>query len=307
MRYASILLLLVAAILSSCHFNKASKGMGEYTIKDIEIYQDTDAWELAQAVKSQNTGKINKIAKENPELLNLQDPKYQTTLLIWAVGMEKYKAAEALLKNGADPNIISGYEGGTALYLAAGYSWVDRNAKKDAKYVKLLLKYGADPNINFVGSEKEMLIPPEESGKDAVYTGVGRSPLMASIPCGIEKTKALVEAGADIDHKDAEGHTAALVAIGYPEYAYYLIAEKKANIKDPYFIHLIDPVAPNYTEYFLVDSLRDWICKLDSEEYKMKMEIVEEFARQGIDYWSTEIPPRKLEQIKKLYPDSWEE
>jgi hypothetical protein len=38
--------------------------------------------------------------------------------------MEKYSAAETLLKAGANPNIISTYEGGTALYRAAGFSFV---------------------------------------------------------------------------------------------------------------------------------------------------------------------------------------
>ncbi len=39
----------------------------------------------------------------------------------------------------------------------------------------------------------------------------------------------------------------------------------------------------------------------------MKMEIVEEFARQGVNYWDTEIPSERLEQIKNIYPDTWEE
>ncbi|MFT8350500.1 hypothetical protein [Clostridium saccharoperbutylacetonicum] len=37
------------------------------------------------------------------------------------------------------------------------------------------------------------------------------------------------------------------------------------------------------------------------------MEIVDEFERQGIDYWKTKIPKDRLEQIKKIYPDAWEE
>lgn len=37
------------------------------------------------------------------------------------------------------------------------------------------------------------------------------------------------------------------------------------------------------------------------------MEIVDEFARQGIYYWATEIPKYTLEHIQKLYPDTWEE
>jgi hypothetical protein len=38
----------------------------------------------------------------------------------------------------------------------------------------------------------------------------------------------------------------------------------------------------------------------------MKMEIIEEFMRQGVNYWDTEIPERTLEQIKHIYPNTWE-
>jgi len=37
------------------------------------------------------------------------------------------------------------------------------------------------------------------------------------------------------------------------------------------------------------------------------MEIVDEFARQDVDYWATEIPENELWIIKNMYPDTWEE
>jgi ankyrin repeat protein len=143
-----------------------------------------------------------------------------------------------LLQAGADPNIISVYEGGTALYLAAGYSYVDTQAKKDARYVKLLLEYNADSSIGFVGNERNNT--PE----------IGLTPLIRSIGCGIDKTKALVEAGADINQKTQSGDTAAIQALSVMRgarnsisteveviaYAHYLIAEKKAEITDSYSI-----------------------------------------------------------------------
>ena len=132
---------------------------------------------------------------------------------------------------------------------------------------------------------------------------------MNSIPCGIEKTKALVEAGANINYKTKRGNTAAMEALygNAPEYAYYLIVEKKAKVSEPYYRRAnygnLDPNEKLYP----VSLLRYWVFDLDSEEYKMKMGIVEEFARQGVNYWDTKIHNDKLEQIKKLYPDTWEE
>lgn len=291
-------------MLSFNQFSNTAFSKGEYRIIDIRIYKNTPAWKLALAVKSQNTKSIEKIAKKEPQLLNYQDPKYGATLLLWAVGMEKYKSVEALLKCEADPNIALTFDGETPLFTAAGYSWVDRAAKKDPKYVKLLLRYGADPNINYIGFNIDGVESTNETGA---------SPLMNSIGCGIEKTKAFVEAGADINYKTPLGTTAAIDALRtggnrtleYLQYAHYLIVEKKAKVSDYYYgrYSFTDPTR----KFYPVDILRNWIYPLDSKEHKIKMEIVEEFARQGVDYWETKIPESTLEHIKKRYPDTWEE
>ncbi|WP_300386720.1 ankyrin repeat domain-containing protein [Clostridium sp.] len=298
--------IIISGILRACQSNSKTIDNREYEITNINIYKDTPAWELALAVRDQKVATIKKIIKNEPNVLNYQEPKYGATLLLWAIGMEKYNSAEALLKSGADPNIASvrykTYGEETPLSLAAGFSWVDTKAKKDAKYVKLLIKYGADPNWCFIGDEHG--IEP------------GTSILMESIGCGIEKTKALVEAGADINQKTQSGYTVATKALdaGGPnttlegiEYAYYLIVEKKANVLEPFYRRKSYGNEDPNEKFFPVNILRYWVYDLGSKEYKMKMEIVEEFARQGVNYWETEIPNSALQQIKKLYPNTWEE
>ena len=274
---------------------------GEYRIDNIRIFQNTPAWELAKAVNRQNTRRIAQIAKKTPEVLNYQDPLYGTTLLFWAVGMEKYNAAEALLKAGANPDIISVWEGGTALYRAASFSFIDNHAKKDPRFIRLLLAHGADPNIGYIGNDRNTM--PE----------IGTTPLMHSIGAGIEKTRALVEAGADINHRTESGRTAAMVALmrGGPnatleavEYAHYLIVVHQADIIQPMIAY---PLRGEPFEIYPVEMLRNWIYSIGSSQHQLKMEIVEEFARQGVDYWATEITQRQLDQIQKLYPDTWEE
>lgn len=302
-----IIVIIFSAILSSCQFIGKVTDKGEYRITNINIYKDTPVWELALAVKNQKIKTIEKIVKDEPQLLNYQEPKYGVTLLLWAVGMEKYESAETLLKCGANPNIASTEYGETPLFLAAGYSWVDNDAKEDSKYVKLLLYYGADPNKNYLGSD----IPDKKTIQEP-----GTSPLMNSIRCGIEKTKALVEAGADINYKTKTGDTAAITALGAGgpnatldgmEYAHYLIVEKKAKVSEPsYRRETYGNEDPN-EKFFPVAILRSWVYDLNSEKYKIKMGIVEEFARQGVNYWNTEINKYTLEQIKKRYPDTWEE
>ena len=296
---------LFIALLCFHQFSIEADDKEGYKITDIRIYKDTPAWELALAVKRQRIRDIMKIVEKKPDLLNYQDPKYGATLLIWAVGMEKYRSAEALLQCGADPDIATTenttYGGETPLFLAAGYSWIDRWAKKDPKYVKLLLNYGADPNKNYTGFN----IPGSQS-----LIEVETSPLMNSIGCGIEKTKALVEAGAEINYKTTFGTTATIKALmvrQFPEYAHYLIVGKYATITEPFYRRISYGNEDPNEKFYPVDLLRNWVFALYSEEYRLKMQIVKEFARQGVNYWETKIHKSTLEHIQKLYPDTWEE
>ena len=273
-------------------------------ITNVGIYKDTPVWELAKAVKNNNTWKIKSILDKNPELVDYQDTKYGATLLIWAVGTEHYNSAKALLECGANPDIICAYTGGTALYTASGYSWVDNFANKDAKYVQLLLEYGADPNIGFAGSEHNNI------------DEIGTTPLMRSIGCGIEKTKTLVEGGADINYQLPESKkTAAIVAINHVWsntldsemiYAHYLIVEKKADISQAHYYG--KNIEGEIIVHSPVANLRRWTPDdLESEGYQMKMAIVEEFKKNGYDYWATEVPQDIIDQYKKLYPDTWKD
>ena len=282
----------IKPVSSSDSMDKNEKG--EYKRSSVYIYRNTAAWDLAIAVKKQDSSKIEKLAKNNPELLNVRDPKYGIALLLWAIGTEKYESAEVLLKCGANPNLAT-LRGETPIYIAAGYSWVDREAKKDPKYVKLLLSYGADPNLNYIhGDENDNT------------TDEGTSPLMNSIGCGIEKTKALVEGGADLNYKTPSGKSAAIysLSMGGPnrtvegmEYAKYLIVDKKANISE----------ALSSSGWYPGNILRRWTYKLNSEQYKVKMEIVQECERQGIHYWDYPISKDTIQMAKRVYSETWEE
>ena len=240
----------------------------------FDIWKQTPAWELAKAVADQDTWKIGRIAKAHPDLLESRAPRSGNTLLIWAVAMEKYRSADALLKGGADPNVASTLTGSTPLFVASGFSWVDRQAKTDPKYVKLLLKYGADPNINYHSGYKHDII---ESGT---------SPLIRSIGCGIEKTRALVEGGTDINHKTASGNTAAISALmeyDNIDYAYYLIVEKKAQVLAMYYESeqtVMSGAMPK--QFYPVDILEYYHPETNTKTYQKKMAIIQEFVRQGV-------------------------
>ncbi|UTC92308.1 ankyrin repeat domain-containing protein [Treponema denticola] len=266
----------------------------------INIFKNTPAWDLAKAVNSQNIKKINQICSENKELINYREPLYGTPLLYWAIVNSKYNSAEILLKNGADPDLMQRASNNTPLHLAVGKRWkgksIDMN--ENIKYTKLLLKYGADPNIPYF----------EESYDD-------RTVLMNAIFTGDSKllVELLINNGADIDARRNAGATAASLALRLKRYtiAHYLIVECHADITEACYDPMIDKnlYISRKEKIYPVNILRDysWVFPLDSKEYKLKQDIIAEFKRQGVDYYATPISDRTKYHIKYTYPDNYEE
>lgn len=274
----------------------------ELPITSINIFESTVAWELAKQVKQSDIVGIENILSEHPNWVDTQDPVYGTTLLMWAVASEKYRSAETLLLNGANPNIIS-KTGTTALFRAVSFSWYDNEANEDPKFVKLLLDFKADPNIGYCA--------PKEEGYSATIE-CGTSPLMHATSRGVEKAKLLIEAGADINYQTRTKKTAAIMALLLKDVdlAYYLIVDKKADVKQPYFFTQIgnDDIVNVNEPHYPVDLLLNWVFELDSEEQYQKKAIVAEFEKQGVDYNNRKgkIRNTTLRKIKKMHPDDWE-
>lgn len=65
----------------------------------------------------------------------------------------------------------------------------------------------------------------------------------------------------------------------------------------------------NEIEYsnLLSTLLRCIVYPADSKEYQMKLEIIQEFERQGVNYYNEPVPEEIKKQIQNLYPDTWEE
>lgn len=274
-----ISILSILPLISGCMWIPSPTG--EYRETNIRIFRDTPAWNLARAVRNQNTRQILRIAENNPELLDYRDPLRGMTLLHWAIGNERYNSARALLEAGADPNIIADRSGQTPLFMAAGFSFIDRSVNRDPRFVRLLLQHGADPNIGFAGSEFSNV------------NEIGTTPLMRSVGAGIEKTRLLIEYGADINTRLESGRTAAIRALMHGgsaasmlirlEYAHFLIVEMQADVtgsfRGMWAGEILDSV-----HYPITLLQRNWRFPEGDERHRVKMEIVEEFARQGINY-----------------------
>lgn len=262
-------------------------------------FKGTQTYELAKAVMNQNESKIKKICTSNPEAMYGCDEELNYTVLHFAILYKKFKSAKALLEAGMSPDVQSATSGETPLYLASAGSI-------DFKFFKLLIDYGANPEIGTKYLENH------------VFT-TGGTPLMKLptmyVPAkknNMAKAKYLIEvAGADVNTTDADGNTAAIEALIIKdlEMASYFICDLKADVTKPYYTPKYIVMENNeILIHYPVSILKDmWLYPLDSDEYKIKMKIVEEFERQGVDYSSAPTREDTLKQIKKLYPDTWEE
>lgn len=289
-------IVIICLLFFSCDNRKNIK-----TVEDIEIFENTIAWELAIALEKNQYRKVNELLLADKNLVNFQDPEFGMTLLMRAVLKGNFKSVQFLLKNSANPNIQT-KSGSTALFHAVSHSWKDAAANEDPKFVKILLEYGADPNLVYCATDSEEYISPIECGT---------SPLMHAATRGLEKVRLLIDAGSVIDYKTNTGTTAAINALLMKKVnvAHYLIVKKKAKVSEPfYFYKMTDRNIVDYENPILpISLLEDWLLKLGSIEHQMKMEIVEEFKNQGQDYWLIEKHPKTIERIRKIYPDSWEE
>jgi uncharacterized protein len=165
-----------------------------------------------------------------------------------------------------------------------------------------LLEHGADPNIPYCPIERPGTTNSIECGT---------SPLMNAAGTSLERVIALVEGGVEINYKTKSGRTAAIESLLMEkvDIAHYLIVEKKSKVAYPFYYYSlkIDTLLEYDKPHYPIEFLEDWLFPLNSKEHKMKMEIVEEFKKQGQDYWSREKHPETIKRIKKIHPNNWEE
>ncbi|TKG88239.1 ankyrin repeat domain-containing protein [Puteibacter caeruleilacunae] len=267
----AIFLAFCCLIVTSCTFRNRP-----LTGNDIELFKRTPVWELAKAVERQDVNSIKSFLNGHKDVdVNYQEPKLGFSLLIWAVYNNCYEASECLLNHGADPNLKSTYSGTSAILWAADYL-------ETSKYLSLLLKYGADPN--------------DVALKERSYR-VG-TPLVAAASNRLESVKLLVESGADIDYVfyNRENAIKAAMVSEKSEIVYYLLVDCHAKFYEP-------PKYANNKPF--IRWLRTWTFPLDSEDYKVKMKIVDFLAKQGYDYWATEIPAPVLKHYPEEYCDKY--
>jgi len=281
-------LLLCTVFLYSCARNVDKSKLIPY---NCGYYYDTPVWKLAKAVRHQNAARIKKLITVKKIDPNYQVPITGETVLVYAVLTYKYKSCEALLKAGVDPNIHDTYDGSSAIIEAARIS-KERVRDHNTKFLKLLLAYGANPSDIETGERRKgnttRDTPLIAASGDLNYTV---SPLA--------KVKLLVEAGADINYINEFG-TSALTASTFNLDVMLYLLQQGADYTVPFFTY-------KEKSYYILDILRTMSYALDSKSYQVKMAIVAFLKEKGLDYWTSPIPESVIKDMKKIYPDTWED
>lgn len=190
------------------------------TGRNIRLWQDTPAWELAKAVRAGNTSRVNEILLKDRINIDYREPKYGQSLLFWAIWHNKTDMVQFLLSKGANPNLHDYFDGQSPITLAAGYYG------EDIKMLKLLLEYGGDPNDYTLDSDSV-------TGMRSMST-----PLINAAANDLEKVKLLIKAGADINLAVEPGQPPLFRAImnNRADVIRYLVIDQKADFRQVFIV-----------------------------------------------------------------------
>ncbi len=269
--------------ISSCQVNKHDlRGW------DFRLFQDTEAWSLAKAVRDQDTMQIEKQIKGRSIPVDFQEEVYGQSLLHLAVENELVNSSKKLLSLGANPNHTDISNGDTPMHNSVGYHC----ETDDTTILALLIKYGGDPN----GLNAVINIPGRGGSRSVLFEA-------ASKYTAINRIKYLVEKGADVNFVNSGGWSVianCLISKNY-DVVLYLLQSGKLQYKDVAFINA------SGEKQYLQDMMRDDFISLESPQYKYKLEVIDFLKKNGIDYRATPIPENIIERAKANYPDTWQD
>lgn len=174
---------LIAILLSACH--SSNKRLTGYNIK---LWKETPAWKLAKAVESNDTSEVNRILGKGQLSIDYREPTYGESLLCWAVLSNEIEMVRFLLSKGANPNLHDHFNGESPITLSCDYG-------VDIEILSLLLEYGGNPNDH--ATEQDSI----------TYMRSDQTPLYCASGSSLEKTKMLIEAGADVNMALVKGDT----------------------------------------------------------------------------------------------------
>ena len=301
--FAVIFLFIITSLLRECEVDKNSLVGNDY-----RNFQGTKEWGLAKAVQDNDTARIRFEVIVNKANVNCVN-KYKTNMLSMAIRNRQHpKVIKTLLELGADPNMREMVKVKGSLF---GETAECRNIKYKLEYFKYLFEYGANPN-SISQSEKE---------EEAWYVTFHPISLLSKVVAwSVDDDKSLmpiveliINNGGDVNitnHYTGQfcGSQPATYAIEKRRYDVLLYLLEKGvdytqqldSISDNWLLHENEPTG-------ILSKMKRYPVPLESPQYQYKLKVIEFLKTKGLDYTKEPIPEETLENIKRTYPDNWEE
>ncbi len=217
--------------LSACSQNKGP-GYG------WDLFKNTPNWELAQALKQEDSSKIKELLKNSSININFQESVFGQTLLHLAIGNDELISTRILLENGAKVNIRDS-DDASAIHEASEYPRLRKNA---VPILSLVIRFGAKVNDTLIDVKR---------GHDTVAFEVPLMEAANNLPCA----KLLLENGASPYFKAYGGYGPWTLMLSDNIFdgiyvAKYIIIDKGMLIPNP-ITSTINPEKPGDIFYFL--------------------------------------------------------
>lgn len=156
-----------------------------------DFFDDADVIVLVRSANSGDLEKLDELVGKGVDVN--KTGKDNMTPLLFSMWAKNKKGFKRLLEHGADPNIQ--IDDGDSVTSLSALS-VD-----DSDWLKMVLEHGAD--VDLVDT------------RDDIEFFRNRTPIFSAVRSGnITNLRMLIDAGADLDHQDASGSTAAMIAAG---------------------------------------------------------------------------------------------
>lgn len=274
------------------------------------LFPCEEDYKAAILLEDNKLSDLEKFLDENNNLISrLYSSERYYSILHEAVKLNNKAAVKLLLSKGFNPNVLS--PSCSPLKIACS---VNTNLKtieeyEDTAIVELLIEYGANPELGVISP---MIYPEIEN----VFDQSEETPLMilSRFPDFInvrKKINVLIEKGhADLNYQTKTGFTAAAASLldkDSIKNATYLICELHADVNTQFYDNDYQYMNELSKKRTPVQLLRNLVYPIDSEEYKLKVKIINEFKNQGIDYYSEPVPQSVMIFSKQKYPNSWED
>lgn len=236
--------------------------------RNVTFFKLTDAYDLALAVEKEDLVKIENLVNQDKKMLEIVDPISFSNVLSLALTLENFDSFKKLLELGANPNFINPLTKRSVLIDACKFYNKPKPYAIDLRYIKLLLKKGANPNYT---------IDNDFTDKEGNYH-TATSPLHEASSLDLSMVKILIKAGADPykklnqNKKSPFSYSLQGDSSNKFEVANYFIDSLNVNLKEPISINTQQPfnqevvvfVQDEVINRFLLAKIKGNIKELDS-------------------------------------------